>query len=294
MASVFAFGVSVVDFVFQVDELPSKGMKYKAFASQIDGGGMASSAAVAAVRLGGEANLGARIGNDMIGGIIQSELRKYGVGIDFVNVAEGGRSSFSTVVIDKLGERQIVNFSGSELVSDPAWLDDVPSHDAMLVDTSWRPGLLKTLEIARRHDVPGVVDGERKADTDVLSLASHLAFSVQGISALTGEETAYAGLKAATSIFSNWLCVTDGANGTYIARNGSIERIPTTEVKAINTLGAGDVWHGAFVLMLAEGKDEEEAVRFANAAATIRCSRAAGRECYPDRAEVEEFIRSAG
>ena len=57
------------------------------------------------------------------------------------------------------------------------------------------------------------------------------------------------------------------------------------------TLGAGDVWHGAFALCLAEGLMEEEACRFASAAAAINCTKLGGRKAAPDRAQVEEFLR---
>ncbi len=292
MATVFAFGVAVVDFVFEVDELPSRGVKYKARAAQIDGGGMAASAAVTISRLGGEAHFGGRIGADLIGDIILSDLNSAGVTTDFVDAAPGGRSSYSTVMVDRDGERQIVNFSGENLAGDAEWLNSVPRHDAFLADTSWPPGLQKTMELAKRHDVPGVVDGERAADIEILSLASHLAFSRQGIMSLTGEPSAVDGIKRAAELFSNWLCVTDGQNGAYIYRNGSIEQIPAVKIEAVNTLGAGDVWHGAFALKLAEGQAEEEAVQFANAAATLRCMQAGGREFYPDRKEVESFLQA--
>ncbi len=292
MASVFAFGVAVVDFVFLVDDLPDQGVKYRANGVQIDGGGMAASAAVAVSRLGGEAHLGARVGTDFIGEVIRSELEGHNVSLEFVDSADGGRSSYSAVMVDDCGERQIVGFSGAGLAGDPGWLDAVPSHDAFLADTSWAPGLRKTMELARRHDVPGIVDGERSADLETLNLATHLAFSSQGVLANTGEETVLAGLKAMAEVHSNWLCATDGANGTYVVRNHKIDHIPAFEVDAENTLGAGDVWHGAFALMLAEGKGEEEAVQFANATATLRCTRGGGRECYPTRDEVHSFIKS--
>ena len=291
MASVFAFGVAVVDFIFMVRDLPDQGVKYRATGTQIDGGGMAASAAVAVSRLGGTAHLGTRVGSDFIGEAIRSGLESHGVHLDFVNRAEGGRSAYSAVMVGHDGERQIVGFGGSGLEEDPGWLDTVPCHDVFLADTGWRPGMKRTLELARRHDVPGIVDGERFADAETLSLATHLAFSKQGILENSGEETILAALKSMAGRYSNWLCVTDGANGTYLARNGGIDRIPAFEAEAANTLGAGDVWHGAFALMLAEGKDEEEAVRFANATATLRCTRQGGRECYPTRDEVNSFIQ---
>jgi sulfofructose kinase len=63
------------------------------------------------------------------------------------------------------------------------------------------------------------------------------------------------------------------------------------QVQVVDTLGAGDVWHGAFALGLAEGMDESTAVRFASAAAALKVQRRGGRAGAPCRAEVEELLR---
>ncbi len=294
MASVFAVGVSVLDFFFHVEELPREGVKYRSLDAGITGGGMAASAAVAISRLGGEAHLAARLGDDTVSEMILAELAGFGVNVDHVHRAPGGRAAFSSVTVDRNGERQIISFRGSGMTEDTGWLDAAPRHDVVLADTSWLSLMEKALRLARRHDVPSVVDGERWADADVLKLATHLAFSRQGVIDLTGEKTALAGLKSMAGMFSNWICVTDGADGAYVAHRGRIEHIPAHDIDARNTLGAGDVWHGAFALMLAEGRTEFEAVRFANATATLRCSRTGGRESFPDRDEVNSFINAHG
>ncbi len=294
MASVFAVGVSVLDFFFHVDDLPQEGMKYRSLDAGITGGGMAASASVAISRLGGEAHLAARLGDDIVSELVLAELAGFGVNVDHVHRAPGGRSAFSSVTVDRNGERQIVNFPGRGLAEDTGWLDAVPRHDVILADTSWLPLMEKALRLARRHDVPSVVDGERRADVDMLKLATHLAFSRQGAADLTGEKTALASLKSMAGVFSNWLCVTDGVHGAYVSHRGKIDHIPARDIDARNTLGAGDVWHGAFALMLAEGRADCDAVGFANAAATLRCSRAGGRESFPDRDEVNSFINDHG
>jgi sulfofructose kinase len=66
--------------------------------------------------------------------------------------------------------------------------------------------------------------------------------------------------------------------------------VPGFRVEAIDTLGAGDVFHGAYALALAEGRTVTEAARFANAAAAIKCTRASGRRGIPLRAEVDAWL----
>jgi sulfofructose kinase len=84
--------------------------------------------------------------------------------------------------------------------------------------------------------------------------------------------------------------VTDGARGTWFIQGGEEGHVPAFAVDAVDTLGAGDVWHGALALLLAEGADLERAIRFASATAAIKCGRYGGRAGIPGRAEVETFI----
>ena len=67
--------------------------------------------------------------------------------------------------------------------------------------------------------------------------------------------------------------------------------MPGYRVEAVDTLGAGDVWHGAFALKLAEGATETDAIRFASAVAAIKCTRRGGRAGTPTRAETEHFMK---
>ena len=98
-------------------------------------------------------------------------------------------------------------------------------------------------------------------------------------------------LARAQAEFGAWVAVTDGANGVRIADAASFSHVPAFRVDVVDTLGAGDIWHGAFALRLAEGADELEAVRFANAAAALKCLAFGGASTCPDRVATEIFLR---
>ena len=100
-----------------------------------------------------------------------------------------------------------------------------------------------------------------------------------------------AGLRAAAKRTPAWLCVTHGADGTYSLARGQLDHIPAASVDVVDTLGAGDVWHGAFALRLAEGAAEGDAIRFANAAAALKCTRPGGREGAPSRTDTETLMQ---
>lgn len=291
MVRVLVAGVAVADFIFHVDEMPRRPEKYRARSAFVAGGGCAANAAVAIARHGGEAFLAARLGDDPVGGIILEELEREGVNTALVNRIEGGKSSFSSVYVDRAGERQIMNFPGSGLAGDTAWLDEIPPVDLVLADNRWPPLAKRAVEIARAQSVPCVIDAEAPMEPRSIEGASHVAFSAQGLDAFSEKGDTVAALEEARSHFGAWVCLTQGEGGVCYLLSGKLKRIAAFRIEAVDTLAAGDVWHGVFALRLAEGADEEDAMRFANAAAALKCTRFGGRAGTPDRASTERFLK---
>lgn len=297
MTRILIAGVAVVDIVMSIDELPRKAEKFRARDAAIVGGGCAANAAAAVARLGGEALLAARVGRDPIGEMIVAGLEAEGVDCARVRRLEEGRSSFSSVYVDATGERQIVNFRDMQLSFDAGWLEiDIPGDvDAILADTRWPQGAAVAMQAARRLGVPGIMDAEapvREAG-EALARASHIAFSAQGLRDFTAIDDLDEALEAAERETGAWVGYTNGAKGVSFRNGGEAHRIPAFNVDIVDTLGAGDVWHGAFALALGEGETEMAAIRFANAVAAIKCTRFGGRAGTPGRDEVAEFLRKA-
>jgi sulfofructose kinase len=89
------------------------------------------------------------------------------------------------------------------------------------------------------------------------------------------------------------LAVTDGPNGVLWQDAHIVRHIPAWPVAAVDTLGAGDVFHGACVVALGEGHDFEHALRFAAAAAALKCRHFGGISGAPSRAETDAFLQSS-
>ncbi|RYH08622.1 PfkB family carbohydrate kinase [Tropicimonas sp. IMCC6043] len=290
MSDVLVLGMAAVDFVLGIDEFPSEPTKYRARSADIVGGGPAANAAVAIARLGGHPSFVGRLGDDPLADIVLADLEAAGVSTDHVHRTPGGRSAFSSVLVDTNGERQVVNFRGEGLTEDADWIAALPRADAVLVDTRWPDGAAAALARARAWDVPGIVDGEAPIDPRLVAEASHLALSRQGLASLVPGEDLADALATLAARRPGWSCVTDGANGIWFTDGGGIAHLPAFRVDTVDTLAAGDVWHGAFALALAEARPEREAIRFANATAALKCMRFGGRSGTPDRATVETFL----
>lgn len=294
MPTVLCVGHAVQDFVFTVASLPDRGEKYRATGFSSVGGGPAATAAVAVARLGGHAVLAARVGADAAADMITAELDRYGVDCRHVRRCAGCSSSVSAVILDARGERMIVNNLDPSIPADASWLPSpvAVGARAVLADTRWPEGALAALQAARAAGVPAVLDADRPipADGALLRAATHVAFSSDALADYTGiDEPARALAEAARSL-PGWCCVTAGRAGVHVLARGQSSHCAAFEVPVVDTLGAGDVWHGAFALALAEGREESAAVRIASAAAALKVQRVGGRAGAPNRAELESFL----
>lgn len=287
-------GSAVLDLVFQVEEMPRRAEKHRARDAAIRGGGNAGNAAVAVARLGGEVHIAARLGDDEIADLIVAGLEREGVGVALARRQPGRRSAFSSVFVDAGGERQIMGFRDPGLEPRAGWLQAaLPARfDAALADTRWPEGALAVMLAARAAGVPGVIDAEapvREAD-EALAQASHVAFSAQGLRDWAGHDDLAKGLAEADAALPGTALVTDGERGTRWIEDGETRHAVARPVTPVDTLAAGDVWHGAFALRLAHGDALRAAVEYANAAATLKCTRGGGRDGAPTAAELAEWM----
>ncbi len=296
MISVACVGIAVRDFVFQVSALPTSGGKFYAHGFQEVSGGVAANAAIAVSRLGSKARYIGRVGDDGVGSSILADLEAVGVETGAVQVMNGISSPVSTVLVDQHGERTIVNHTPAALFvgGDTGPAGDLDHVDAVLVDVRWPEGALRALESAASRGIPSVFDFDRPlADRggELLSLATHVAFSQPALEATAETSDPVAGLASMARHTNAWLAVTLGGDGVLWREDDSIRHLPAFEVDVVDTTGAGDVFHGALALALAEEQSEADAVRFAAAAAALKCTREGAGRGAPHRAEVEALLK---
>ena len=304
---ILSVGVAVIDYVFHVEHFPDRAEKYRALDADIVGGGGGANAAVALARLGAEAWIAARTGADAAADTIRADLSGEGVRTDLLLRAEGRRSSFSSVLVDRRAERQIVNYRDTALPADGEWLrerlrmleDDGMRFDGVVADTRWVAGSVAAMEHARRHGVPAVMDVEAPAHEGAaaLGIATHAVFSAQGLRDFVGRDAPLPDLlHRADAMLDAVVGVTDGADGVRWIEGGTLHHLPPPEPPGpiVDTLGAGDVWHAALALALAEAQPLRSAMGFANAAATLKCTGSGGRRAAPTRPAVETLLRRVG
>ena len=141
--------------------------------------------------------------------------------------------------------------------------------------------------------MPAVLDADepRQDSDDAAPLASHVDIFGRGSARDRRHRHLGRGLIDIAKQHQAFVAVTDGANDVLWLADGELRQVPAFKVDVVDTLGAGDTFHGAFTLMLAEGKSEREAMRFSAAAAALKCANALSGPASLGRAEPRRRSR---
>ncbi|BCG85698.1 ribokinase [Mesorhizobium sp. 113-3-9] len=297
-ARLLSVGALTLDTILRVETLPAHQGKFIASDGVQIASGMATSAACAAHRLGADVSLWASAGDDPVGDQLIAGIEAEGVDCSYVRRVSGARSALASILVDAHGERIIVPFYDSLAQTDPDSLPfaDIAAFDAVLADVRWPGAAALALKTARAAGRPAILD----ADTAplavlerLLPLASHIVASEPAVRIICGQALDLG--RACTDLASRTdalVAVTGGAAGTwwFDRAAGSSRHVAAPRFKAVDTLAAGDVFHGAFAVGLAEAMPVEQAMRFASAAAALKCLRFGGRLGAPDRAETLAMV----
>ena len=299
---ILCIGIAVLDEIFRVDAFPTPEAKAQASDFLTVGGGCAANAAIAIARLGGQASfagpLGGPAGREPVSDRIVAGLEHEGVVCAGCVRLDGVTSPISAIFVNARGERNIATYRDRKL--DTVVAADVDTlaagADAVLADNRFPNFSLPICRAALRRGIPVVLDADKPAQPGdpLFAASSHVIFSAEGLRATTGVDDLAKALCDFGETTNAFLAVTDGPRPILWRDDAdAIREMPAFAITARDTLAAGDVFHGAFTLALIEGRDAVEAMRFAAAAAAVKCTRFGGGGAAPARAEVEAFLAQA-
>ena len=294
---ILCIGMPVRDLTFRIEQLPERGFKVNASHFEEISGGNALNAAIGIVRLGGRASICGPMGDvrETSSRYIFDKLAHEGIDTQHIVHMPGLVTPISNIMIDPSGERTIVTFRDPEL-----WKVHLPDTDKLLEDCSAILTENRCAEFctdlcaeARKRGIPVVVDVDRAMSQreGLLTASSHLVFSSEALQATAGIADDGEALKKIAKLTPSFLAGTRGPQGTiWLDETGTLRQTPAFPVHTVDTLGAGDVFHGAFALAITENQDVPSALRFASAAAALKCTRFGGAFAAPQRAEVEQLL----
>ncbi|PWJ13866.1 PfkB family carbohydrate kinase [Jannaschia seohaensis] len=283
-------GALTRDTLYRVDDFSRGPGKYITEGTVSTASGMAANAATAAARLGGCPALWASVGGDALGPALIAEIAAEGVDCSPVRRVPGGRSASATIIVDGSGERWVlVDYDPvTQRAPEASELPDMSAYAAAMVDVRWPEAARIALTNARAAGLPAVLDADvapKEILEDLSRHASHVVASAPGAAILTDGAAPEAAAARIAETFGCFACVTDGAAGSFFVEGPGLptSHIPNPVVEVIDTNGAGDVFHGAFTQALAEGQGATDCIRFASAAAALKCTVLGGRLGAPNR-----------
>lgn len=263
-------GLCTVDLVHRVDALPEPGEKVQSRAVEVAAGGPATNAAVAVAALGGEATLLTGLGMHPLARLARSDLESYDVAVRDRTPHQAEPPATSAVAVrESDGERAVVSHNAAGRAVPESTAGDMLAAGGDLPDTVLLDGhhprlALRVAAWARAHGVRVVLDaGSWKPVLDDLLpwvdvCACSARFGVPPGTATLQERGVPVVITTAGSD-PVWYSVAGGPSG----------QVAVADVRARDTLAAGDVWHGALAFALA-GYGVPVAIEFANAVAGQR------------------------
>jgi len=290
-----------MDLVAKVKRLPRLGETILSLGFARYPGGKGANQAVASARLGAQASFYGKVGDDFFGQELLQSLRENGVNVNAVEQAKGTSSGIASIWVTEDGENAIVYVPGANALIDPAYVDHV------LPQLATAKALLLQLEIPletiahllRRLPPKAplvILDPAPTQDLSSLPLerVDIITPNRGELTALTREEGVREAAHGLLALGVGRVVCKAGAEGAYLIMSNTFRHFPTFLVDPVDTTAAGDAFNGALAVALAEGKDIEEAVHFANAAGALAATRQGAQPSLPTRQEVEALLRKAG
>ena len=297
MFDVIGLGCATFDFLGIIPEMPQFDDEIKMSRTSQQGGGEVATALVALAKLGSSVGFIGKIGDDLIGECIQQDFNNYNIDISNLVVQNSASSPVSMVLISQLtGERAILGcqHSMSDLLPSDIDTDIIERSRYLHLDGYWRQSAIAAAKFARDSGVKVVLDADVLAyDSQVSKLIelTDIVIASKNFSRLfSNTDDVQKSLEVISSFGPSIVGITLGSEGSFFCNQEGTFYTPSFQVEVVDTTGAGDVFHGAFIRGLLEGWELCKVAEFASAVAAIKCTKLGGREGIPDFDETLEFL----
>ena len=297
MTQVVGIGSALFDILMTADCFPKEDTKLQGRDTKIQCGGPCATALVAMCKLGVQSEYMGTLGDDMYGSFILGEFRKYGVACDRVRRVQNTQSFHSFVLLNLSNTSRTCIWSKGTVPAPQSSDIDLQTlknakylHlDGHQLDTAiYAAQKAHEYGVKVSHDAGGTYPGiERLLPYDDVLIPSE-EFSLKITQSADAREAAK---KLDAQYHPETLIITQGSRGGFIWQDGRELRYPVYPVQAVDSNGAGDTFHGAFVAARIRGMDVYDAACFASATSALKCTRFGAQQGIPHFDEVLAFMK---
>ncbi len=303
MYKILVVGSSNTDLITRVERFPVAGetIEGKLFLQTM--GGKGANQALAAHKLGGDVKFITCLGDDFNGENSLKYYKKQGLKIDSSIVVKDTPSGTAMIWVDDRGENCIVISPGANYKLTPEFIltkkTEVELADIVLTQLEIPYESVKTLcKLASNAGKKVLLNAApaRELSDDILQFVDVLVVNETEAELIAGKRIGDVGEKEIVirllEMGVKTVVLTLGKKGCVMINKDNFFNIPSFEVDAIDTTAAGDTFCGALAAQLAEGKNWEQALFFANAASAICVTRLGAQPSIPTRKEVYYFLET--
>jgi sugar/nucleoside kinase (ribokinase family) len=264
-------------------------------------GGIIATAMAAVSRLGENAEFIGGIGDDDSGQYVLRSFKDANIKIDRVKIFKGETTAFSLVLVHKTsGKRTIIHYRGVQAKSDL----EIPTIDLsgtrfLHLDGYWIDTALQIARQAKQRGITITLDPSskllRESEAEGLfRLIDYFMPSYSFAKRLTGETDPFEAAGKILRYGARAVIITRGEEGCFIRTQEEGYHLPAFRVSVVDTTGAGDTFHGAFVAGLSKGYELRQTAQFASAVAALKCTKLGGQRGIPTFWETQTFLKEQG
>lgn len=293
---VTGLGQCSLDYLSLVDVYPQVDTKKEVLEWHEQGGGPVATALVALSRLGVSCRFSGVTGDDEAGGKIRQSLADEGVDVTGLVKREKSFSQLAFITVEKGTAKRTIFWrrpSGNSLQPEELAEDFLLGCNFLLLDGLMMDASLAAVKKAREMHVPVMLDAgsAREGMFELAELCDYVVASEVFAKGLGWELMPESLLREYASLGVKVLTITQGENGSITVSDDRIIRMPAFTVEAVDTTGAGDVFHAGYIYGLLQKWDLERVIRFASALAAVKCQQMGGRKGIPHLDEAMRFLQ---
>lgn len=294
--NIAGIGASLIDTLMKTDYYPVEDTKQPASMSVMQGGGPVATALVAAQKLGANTAYIGYTGTDIFADMIRNELRQYGVNVSFMHVQEQTVSPHSFIILSQnTGSRTCIYNMGT-LEDNGLQNEDfelLSRVNILHIDGHYLKSTMQGVQFAKEHgvlvsyDAGGIYPEIDKLLPYVDILIPSEEFSIRFTACSSAEEA----IKVLHERYNpKVLVITQGKRGGIYWDHGDVKHYYSYPVNVVDSNGAGDVFHGAFLKGYLDGMNIQQCCQFASAASALKCTGFGARRSSPDYRTVTNFM----